>query len=90
MAAPEIKLKLAYLILKRKKPQVRFCWLEIIKFLPSLLSNRGGWATMAGMGWDLIGHTWAADMLRQHIAADRLRHAYPSAARKVSAGARWH
>ena len=31
---------------------------------------------MAGMGWDLIGHTWAADMLRQHIAADRLRHAY--------------
>jgi DNA polymerase-3 subunit delta' len=31
---------------------------------------------MAGMGWDLIGHSWAADMLRQHIAADRLRHAY--------------
>ena len=31
---------------------------------------------MAGMGWDLIGHDWAADMLRQQIAADRLRHAY--------------
>jgi len=31
---------------------------------------------MAGMGWDLIGHSWAADMLRQHIAANRLRHAY--------------
>lgn len=31
---------------------------------------------MAGMGWDLIGHEWAAQMLRQHIAAGRLRHAY--------------
>ncbi|MDP2964517.1 MAG: DNA polymerase III subunit delta' C-terminal domain-containing protein [Pelolinea sp.] len=31
---------------------------------------------MAGMGWDLIGHAWAVDMLRQHIVADRLRHAY--------------
>jgi DNA polymerase III subunit delta' len=31
---------------------------------------------MAGMGWDLIGHAWAADMLRQHISSDRLRHAY--------------
>jgi DNA polymerase-3 subunit delta' len=31
---------------------------------------------MAGMGWDLIGHAWAVDMLHQHIAADRLRHAY--------------
>src|SRR4030042_807290 len=31
---------------------------------------------MAGMGWDLIGHTWAAEMLRQHIAANRMRHAY--------------
>ncbi|MCJ7518551.1 MAG: hypothetical protein MUO42_02635 [Anaerolineaceae bacterium] len=31
---------------------------------------------MACMGWDLVGHAWAAEMLRQHIAADRLRHAY--------------
>ena len=31
---------------------------------------------MAGMGWNLIGHTWAAEMLRQHIAANRLHHAY--------------
>ncbi len=26
--------------------------------------------------WGLIGHTWAVDMLKQHIAHDRLRHAY--------------
>jgi DNA polymerase-3 subunit delta' len=31
---------------------------------------------MAGMGWDLIGHTWAAELLQQQIAADRMRHAY--------------
>ena len=31
---------------------------------------------MACMGWDLIGQTWAAEMLQQHIAANRLRHAY--------------
>ncbi len=31
---------------------------------------------MADMGWDLIGQAWAAQMLQQHIAADRLRHAY--------------
>jgi DNA polymerase III subunit delta' len=31
---------------------------------------------MADMGWDLIGQAWAAKMLQQHIAADRLRHAY--------------
>lgn len=28
------------------------------------------------MAWDLIGHAWALEMLQQHIAADRLRHAY--------------
>jgi DNA polymerase-3 subunit delta' len=31
---------------------------------------------MAGMSWDLIGHSWAEEMLRQHMAAGRLRHAY--------------
>ena len=31
---------------------------------------------MAGMGWDILGHEWAAEMLQQHIAAGRLRHAY--------------
>ncbi len=31
---------------------------------------------MAGMGWDILGHDWAVDMLRQHIATGRLRHAY--------------
>jgi DNA polymerase-3 subunit delta' len=28
------------------------------------------------MTWDIIGHTWAADLLKQHIAAGRVRHAY--------------
>ncbi len=31
---------------------------------------------MASMGWQIIGHSWAADMLRQHIAGGKLRHAY--------------
>lgn len=31
---------------------------------------------MAGMSWDLKGHTWAEEMLRQHIASGSLRHAY--------------
>jgi DNA polymerase-3 subunit delta' len=31
---------------------------------------------MAGMGWHITGHSWAADMLRQHIAGGKLRHAY--------------
>jgi len=31
---------------------------------------------MAGMGWEIRGHEWAADMLRQHIASGNLRHAY--------------
>ncbi|MBM3137703.1 MAG: DNA polymerase III subunit delta' [Chloroflexi bacterium] len=34
------------------------------------------YATMAGMGWDILGHTWAADMLQRHIATGGLRHAY--------------
>ena len=28
------------------------------------------------MTWDLIGNSWAADLLKQHIAAGRVRHAY--------------
>jgi DNA polymerase-3 subunit delta' len=31
---------------------------------------------MAGMGWNITGHGWAANMLQQHIASDNLRHAY--------------
>lgn len=31
---------------------------------------------MTGMSWNLIGQTWAEEMLRQHIATDSLRHAY--------------
>lgn len=31
---------------------------------------------MAGMGWDILGHEWAADMLQRHIATGGLRHAY--------------
>lgn len=34
------------------------------------------YATMAGMGWDILGHEWAADMLQRHIATGGLRHAY--------------
>jgi DNA polymerase III subunit delta' len=28
------------------------------------------------MNWDLIGHEWAVDLLREHVAQGRLRHAY--------------
>jgi DNA polymerase-3 subunit delta' len=28
------------------------------------------------MNWDVLGHEWAADMLRQHIARGEVRHAY--------------
>ncbi len=31
---------------------------------------------MTGMTWNLLGHEWAEDMLRQHIATGQLRHAY--------------
>jgi DNA polymerase-3 subunit delta' len=31
---------------------------------------------MDGMSWDLIGHTWAADLLREHIRRKQIRHAY--------------
>ena len=31
---------------------------------------------MAGMSWNLIGHNWAEEMLRQHISSGSLRHAY--------------
>jgi len=40
------------------------------------LRKRAVWATMAGMDWEIHGHAWAADMLRRHIANDKLRHAY--------------
>jgi DNA polymerase-3 subunit delta' len=28
------------------------------------------------MNWDMLGHEWAVDLLREHIEQDRLRHAY--------------
>jgi DNA polymerase-3 subunit delta' len=28
------------------------------------------------MPWDLIGHRWAVDVLRQHVVSGRMRHAY--------------
>ncbi len=31
---------------------------------------------MMNENWNLVGHEWAVDMLRQHIAHDSLRHAY--------------
>lgn len=31
---------------------------------------------MAGMGWNIHGHDWAADMLQQHIVNGNMRHAY--------------
>lgn len=31
---------------------------------------------MEDMTWDLIGHQWAVDLLREHIRARRVRHAY--------------
>jgi len=33
-------------------------------------------ATIIAMSWDILGHEWAVDMLRQHIAGGQLRHAY--------------
>lgn len=29
-----------------------------------------------GMGWEMIGHAWALDLLERHLAAGRPRHAY--------------
>ena len=31
---------------------------------------------MLGMGWNIYGHDWAADMLQKHIANGKMRHAY--------------
>ncbi len=31
---------------------------------------------MTGMTWNLLGHEWAGEMLRQHITTGQLRHAY--------------
>jgi DNA polymerase III subunit delta' len=28
------------------------------------------------MNWDMLGHQWAVSLLREHVACDRLRHAY--------------
>jgi DNA polymerase-3 subunit delta' len=34
------------------------------------------WAKIPGMTWDIIGHEWAASLLREHIAQGGVRHAY--------------
>lgn len=31
---------------------------------------------MLGMNWDMIGHTWAVNLLRQHVVTGQVRHAY--------------
>jgi DNA polymerase-3 subunit delta' len=31
---------------------------------------------MAGMSWNLMGHSWAEEMLQQHIISNQVRHAY--------------
>ncbi len=31
---------------------------------------------MGPMTWNIIGHSWAANLLKQHITSDRVRHAY--------------
>ena len=41
-----------------------------------MIANPGRLGYNQNMSWDLSGHTWAAEMLRQHIAQDGLRHAY--------------
>jgi DNA polymerase III subunit delta' len=40
------------------------------------LRNHHLWTKIILMSWDLIGHEWAADLLKEHIARDQLRHAY--------------
>lgn len=40
------------------------------------MRNHHLWNTIIGMSWDLIGHEWAADFLKEHISQDQLRHAY--------------
>jgi len=32
--------------------------------------------TLRTNNWNLLGHEWAVDMLKQHISRDALRHAY--------------
>jgi len=32
--------------------------------------------TLKASNWDLLGHNWAVDMLKQHISRDAVRHAY--------------
>ena len=32
--------------------------------------------TLRASNWNLLGHEWAVDMLRQHVAQDAIRHAY--------------
>src|SRR4030067_741674 len=35
-----------------------------------------GWATIADMAWDVIGHGWAVSLLQQHLESGQVRHAY--------------
>lgn len=32
--------------------------------------------TIVAMTWDLIGHTWAANLLKKHVSCGKVRHAY--------------
>ena len=46
--------------------------LSLNKWLPSLTAC----TKIIPMSWDILGHAWAVDMLRQHVARQQLRHAY--------------
>jgi DNA polymerase III subunit delta' len=48
---------------------------EIINiFIPVV--KKDGLEYNRGMNWDLLGHQWAVNLLREHIVKDRVRHAY--------------
>jgi DNA polymerase-3 subunit delta' len=40
----------------------------------SMMTNTS--TTLTASNWNLIGHEWAVDMLRQHVVQDAVRHAY--------------
>jgi len=40
------------------------------------LSNCSLWAKIMHMDWGIAGHEWAVDLLKGHVAQDRMRHAY--------------
>jgi len=49
------------------------CVLTIISYGGSVFR---GCATIKNMNWDMLGHEWAVELLRGHLAHNRVRHAY--------------